>query len=266
MAALDRTPAVRCPTADPMLAQTPGVEAQGRGPGRRQAAEPARLPPSRRRLGRRRRSVGKVMWRAREPLERHARGPEDEPRGQGLRLPGLRVAGRPEGPAPRHLRERHQARHLGDDAQAGRRRVLRRAHRHRAASAGATSRSRIRAASTEPLTLRRRDATRTCRSRGTTRSRSSARRCAASTSPDQASFYTSGRLGNEATFLYQLWVRELGTNNLPDCSNMCHEASGRALTASIGTGKGTVRPGRLGAGRPDLRDRRRTPPRTRRAC
>src|SRR2546421_294259 len=59
-------------------------------------------------------------------------------------------------------------------------------------------------------------------------------------SPDQASFYTSGRLSNEATFLYQLWVREYGTNNLPDCSNMCHEASGRALTAAIGSGKGTV--------------------------
>jgi molybdopterin-dependent oxidoreductase alpha subunit len=58
--------------------------------------------------------------------------------------------------------------------------------------------------------------------------------------PGQASFYTSGRLSNEATFLYQLWVREFGTNNLPDCSNMCHEASGRALTAAIGTGKGTV--------------------------
>jgi molybdopterin-dependent oxidoreductase alpha subunit len=58
--------------------------------------------------------------------------------------------------------------------------------------------------------------------------------------PHRASFYTSGRLSNEATFLYQLWVREFGTNNLPDCSNMCHEASGRALTASIGTGKGTV--------------------------
>ncbi|MFJ2826499.1 FdhF/YdeP family oxidoreductase [Streptomyces sp. NPDC087263] len=59
-------------------------------------------------------------------------------------------------------------------------------------------------------------------------------------SPHQASFYTSGRLGNEATFLYQLMARELGTNNLPDCSNMCHEASGRALRASLGTGKGTV--------------------------
>ncbi len=59
-------------------------------------------------------------------------------------------------------------------------------------------------------------------------------------SPNAASFYTSGRLSNEATFLYQLFARELGTNNLPDCSNMCHEASGRAMTASLGTGKGTV--------------------------
>ncbi|MFC5907934.1 FdhF/YdeP family oxidoreductase [Streptacidiphilus monticola] len=59
-------------------------------------------------------------------------------------------------------------------------------------------------------------------------------------SPDRAAFYTSGRLGNEATFLYQLMARELGTNNLPDCSNMCHEASGRALQAALGTGKGTV--------------------------
>lgn len=58
-------------------------------------------------------------------------------------------------------------------------------------------------------------------------------------SPNEASFYTSGRLSNEATFLYQLMAREYGTNNLPDCSNMCHEASGRALNASIGTGKGT---------------------------
>lgn len=59
-------------------------------------------------------------------------------------------------------------------------------------------------------------------------------------SPHEASFYTSGRLGNEATFLYQLLAREFGTNNLPDCSNMCHEASGRALEASLGTGKGTA--------------------------
>ncbi|WP_338890852.1 FdhF/YdeP family oxidoreductase [Rhodococcus sovatensis] len=58
--------------------------------------------------------------------------------------------------------------------------------------------------------------------------------------PNGAAFYTSGRLSNEATFLYQLWAREFGTNNLPDCSNMCHEASGRALQAALGTGKGTA--------------------------
>jgi molybdopterin-dependent oxidoreductase alpha subunit len=59
-------------------------------------------------------------------------------------------------------------------------------------------------------------------------------------SPDEAIFYTSGRTSNEAAFLYQLFVRQLGTNNLPDCSNMCHESSGSALTETIGIGKGTV--------------------------
>jgi molybdopterin-dependent oxidoreductase alpha subunit len=59
-------------------------------------------------------------------------------------------------------------------------------------------------------------------------------------SPDAASFYTSGRTSNEAAFLYQLLVRRLGTNNLPDCSNLCHESSGTALTHSIGIGKGSV--------------------------
>ncbi len=58
--------------------------------------------------------------------------------------------------------------------------------------------------------------------------------------PDAAVFYTSGRTSNEAAFCYQLLVRCLGTNNLPDCSNMCHESSGSALTASIGIGKGSV--------------------------
>ncbi len=58
--------------------------------------------------------------------------------------------------------------------------------------------------------------------------------------PDAASFYTSGRTSNEAAFLYQLMVRRFGTNNLPDCSNMCHESSGAALAHSIGIGKGTV--------------------------
>ncbi|MCL4068411.1 FdhF/YdeP family oxidoreductase [Pseudomonas sp. GX19020] len=58
--------------------------------------------------------------------------------------------------------------------------------------------------------------------------------------PDRAEFYTSGRASNEAAFLYQLFVRLYGTNNFPDCSNMCHEASGVALTEAIGIGKGTV--------------------------
>jgi molybdopterin-dependent oxidoreductase alpha subunit len=60
-------------------------------------------------------------------------------------------------------------------------------------------------------------------------------------SPDHAAFYTSGRTSNEAAFLYQLFVRQFGTNNLPDCSNMCHESSGAALTDTIGIGKGTAR-------------------------
>ncbi|MBO2928062.1 FdhF/YdeP family oxidoreductase [Metapseudomonas otitidis] len=58
--------------------------------------------------------------------------------------------------------------------------------------------------------------------------------------PNQAEFYTSGRASNEAAFLYQLFVRAYGTNNFPDCSNMCHEASGVALGQSVGIGKGTV--------------------------
>lgn len=58
---------------------------------------------------------------------------------------------------------------------------------------------------------------------------------------DQAEFYTSGRTSNEAAFMYQLLARRLGTNNLPDCSNMCHESSGVALNEQIGVGKGTVR-------------------------
>ncbi|WP_291910606.1 FdhF/YdeP family oxidoreductase [Chitinophaga sp. CB10] len=60
-------------------------------------------------------------------------------------------------------------------------------------------------------------------------------------SPDEAVFYTSGRTSNEAAFLYQLLVREYGTNNLPDCSNMCHESSGVALGEALGIGKGSVK-------------------------
>ncbi len=59
-------------------------------------------------------------------------------------------------------------------------------------------------------------------------------------SPDEAIFYTSGRTSNEAAFLYQLFARQFGTNNLPDCSNMCHESSGAALSETLGIGKGSV--------------------------
>jgi molybdopterin-dependent oxidoreductase alpha subunit len=67
-----------------------------------------------------------------------------------------------------------------------------------------------------------------------------ARHLNALASPHEAVFYTSGRTSNEAAFLYQLFVREFGTNNLPDCSNMCHESSGVALSDSLGLGKGSV--------------------------
>jgi anaerobic selenocysteine-containing dehydrogenase len=60
------------------------------------------------------------------------------------------------------------------------------------------------------------------------------------TSPNEAAFYTSGRTSNEGAFLYQLFVRQFGTNNLPDCSNMCHESSGAAMSDAIGIGKGCV--------------------------
>ena len=59
--------------------------------------------------------------------------------------------------------------------------------------------------------------------------------------PDEAIFYTSGRTSNEAAFLYQLFVRQYGTNNLPDCSNMCHESSGSGLSETVGIGKGSVK-------------------------
>ena len=59
-------------------------------------------------------------------------------------------------------------------------------------------------------------------------------------SPDEAVFYTSGRTSNEAAFCYQLFARVLGTNNMPDCSNLCHESSGAALTETLGVGKGSV--------------------------
>jgi molybdopterin-dependent oxidoreductase alpha subunit len=67
-----------------------------------------------------------------------------------------------------------------------------------------------------------------------------AERLRAMPDPNRAAFYTSGRASNEAAFVFQLLARRLGTNNLPDCSNMCHESSGAALTETIGVGKGVV--------------------------
>ena len=63
--------------------------------------------------------------------------------------------------------------------------------------------------------------------------------------PDEAIFYTSGRTSNEAAFLYQLFVRQFGTNNLPDCSNMCHESSGVALSKTVGIWEGLCKTGRF---------------------
>jgi len=68
-----------------------------------------------------------------------------------------------------------------------------------------------------------------------------ARELGALASPNEAAFYTSGRASNEAAFMYGLFARQLGTNNLPDCSNMCHESSGTGLTETIGIGKATVK-------------------------
>ena len=80
----------------------------------------------------------------------------------------------------------------------------------------------------------------TSRSPGSAPSTSSPRSSPPSPPPTRPLFYTSGRTSNEAAFLYQLFARELGTNNLPDCSNMCHESSGSALSETIGIGKGSV--------------------------
>ncbi len=66
------------------------------------------------------------------------------------------------------------------------------------------------------------------------------RHLARSPAPHEAEFYTSGRTANETAFLYSIFVREFGTNNFPDCSNMCHEPTSRGLPHSIGVGKGTV--------------------------
>ena len=171
----------------------PAPRRAGRGPADGKKPEPARLPPSGRRLGRRAQRREGALARARAD-RRPARVLRMNHEDGGLRLPRLRLAGRPEGPAPRHLRERHQARHLGDDAQAGRPRLLRRAHGHRARRAGPTSTLEDQGRLDRADDLRRRPPTATCRSPGTTRSRWSARRCAASTARTRRRSTPPGRL------------------------------------------------------------------------
>ena len=72
-------------------------------------------------------------------------------------------------------------------------------------------------------------------------------------SPNEATFYTSGRTANETAFIYQLFARSFGTNNLPDCSNMCHESTGKAMGQVIGIGKNTIAYKDFAQGRPDHR-------------
>ena len=85
-------------------------------------------------------------------------------------------------------------------------------------------------------------------------------------SPDEAVFYTSGKTSNEAAFAYQLFVRAFGTNNLPDCSNMCHESTSVALAETIGIGKGSVSLEDVHQRRADRRRSARTRAPTTRGC
>ena len=171
---------------------------------------------------------------------------------QGFRLPGLRVARGARRPQVRRvLRERRQGRRRGGHQTRRHARSSSPGTRSptwpRGPSTGCASRagSPIRwccapaTTTTEPIELGR---------RLPVDRRASCTRWPA---PNEAVFYTSGRTSNEAAFLYQLLVRSFGTNNLPDCSNMCHESSGAALTESIGIGKGSVTVEDVARRRPD---------------
>ena len=111
--------------------------------------------------------------------------------------------------------------------------------RHRPAATGRSTGWASRAGSSSPSTSPP-AATTTSRSAGTTRSGWSPSKLRGLDSPDEAAFYTSGRTANETAFVYQLFVRAFGTNNLPDCSNMCHESTGTAMLADVGIGKSTI--------------------------
>ena len=144
----------------------------------------------------------------------------------------------PDAPEPRRvLRERRKGCRRGGDPPTGDSRVLRRALALRAAR---EERALARPArSDDHADARAAGSDHYDRSTGTGRTRSSPTSCR-SYLARTCGFYTSGRTSNEAAFVYQLMVRRFGTNNLPDCSNMCHESSGSALAHTIGIGKGSV--------------------------
>jgi molybdopterin-dependent oxidoreductase alpha subunit len=236
MAARDEDNGRREARADPFLAQTPGVPAPGRGPAdekqpsRRDYHHPAAAWGAAR-------SVARVIWRSREPVEAPRSVLKMNHPDRGFDCPGCAW-----GDDQRGL-------HL-DICENGIKHVTWEMTRKKADAGFFAAHTVTELESwsdfaledvgrlTEPLVYN------SATDRYIPISWDEAFALVGSTlrglaSPDEASFYTSGRLANEATFLYQLWVRELGTNNLPDCSNMCHEATGRALTASLGTPKGT---------------------------
>ena len=133
---------------------------------------------------------------------------------------------------------------LGGDGEALHAGILRRAYRHASSRAGATTSSKWSGRLTHPMAY---DAA-TDRYLPVSWDEAFAtigRHLNGLPDPNMAEFYTSGRTSNEAAFLYQLFVREYGTNNFPDCSNMCHEATSVGLPQSLGVGKGTVPARRL---------------------
>ena len=173
---------------------------------------------------------------------RHQDAPQGEPRGR-IRLPELRVA-RPASQGSkdgRVLRKRRESDVVGGDDRSRHAGVLRNQCGER--SSCTTTRTRLNTTAGSPSRC-------TSHPERTTTPRSSwddaftliAERLRALPTPNHAAFYTSGRASNEAAFVFQLLARRFGTNNLPDCSNMCHESSGTALTRSHRRGQGHGRP------------------------
>ena len=143
-----------------------------------------------------------------------------------------------EAPPVRVLRGRRQGDNLGDHQPSMHAGILRGTHRHASWNRGAITRSKSRAAS--PIRCARTQrATSTCRSNGPTRFARSAPSSGNSTR-NRVVFYSSGRASLEASYMYALFARMYGNNNLPDSSNMCHESTSVGLPVSIGVPVGTV--------------------------